>query len=79
MFDEAYVEPERTEVLVAPVNPAQPVELHYMHAGDAGADLVTTAHVELGPFQRALVPTRCTGIALPAGYVGWCTRDRDWP
>ena len=69
MFDEAYVEPERTEVLVAPVNPAQPVELHYMHAGDAGADLVTTAHVELGPFQRALVPTGVR-IALPAGYVG---------
>ena len=34
-----------------------------------GADLVTTAHVELGPFQRALVPTGVR-IALPAGYVG---------
>lgn len=78
MFDEAYVEPERTEVLVAPVNPAQPVELHYMHAGDAGADLVTTAHVELGPssvhWSQPVYASPC-----PPAMSAWCTRDRDWP
>lgn len=70
MFDEAYTEPESTEVLVAAVDPEHPVELHYMHAGDAGADLQTSEHVELKPFERALVPTGVR-IALPAGYVAF--------
>lgn len=41
---------------------------HYAHAGDAGADLVTTVDVTLAPGERALVPTG-VAIALPPGYV----------
>ncbi|KFI44949.1 dUTP diphosphatase [Bifidobacterium biavatii] len=68
-IDETYNEPETVEVLVKSLNPDYPAELFYAHAGDAGADLVTTEAVELKPFQRALVPTG-VAIALPAGYVG---------
>ena len=38
-FDEAYNEPENVEVLVKSLDPDQPAQLHYAHAGDAGADL----------------------------------------
>jgi dUTP pyrophosphatase len=41
----------------------------YAHPGDAGADLVATETVELGPGERALVGTG-TAVALPDGYVG---------
>ncbi|PWR06913.1 dUTP diphosphatase [Micromonospora acroterricola] len=41
----------------------------YSHPGDAGADLVAAADVELPPGGRALVPTG-VAIALPEGYVG---------
>ncbi|QOC92926.1 dUTP diphosphatase [Micromonospora craniellae] len=41
----------------------------YSHPGDAGADLVAAADVELPPGGRALVPTG-VAIALPDGYVG---------
>ena len=68
-FDEAYNEPESVEVLVKSLDPGQPAQLHYAHAGDAGADLRTTEEVTLKPFQRALVPTG-VAIALPAGYPG---------
>lgn len=71
-FDPAYNEPEQTEVLVCavdPAHPAHPVQLRYAHAGDAGADLSAAEHVELKPFERALVRTGVR-IALPAGYVG---------
>ena len=68
-FDATYNEPENTEVLVQSLNAQWPAQLHYAHAGDAGADLITTEEVELKPFQRALVPTG-VAIALPAGYVG---------
>ena len=67
-FDEAYNEPENVEVLVKSLDPGQPAQLHYAHAGDAGADLRPTEEVTLKPFQRARVPTG-TAIALPAGYV----------
>ena len=40
----------------------------YAHPGDAGADVVTTVDVELGPGERAMVPTGIS-IALPDGYV----------
>ena len=40
----------------------------YAHPGDAGADVVTTVDVELGPGERAMVPTGIS-IALPEGYV----------
>ena len=41
----------------------------YAHPGDAGADLLAARDVELGPGERALVPTG-VAIALPDGYVG---------
>jgi dUTP pyrophosphatase len=41
----------------------------YAHPGDAGADLVAAADVEIPPGARALVPTGIA-IALPDGYVG---------
>ncbi|KRB75876.1 deoxyuridine 5'-triphosphate nucleotidohydrolase [Nocardioides sp. Root190] len=40
----------------------------YAHPGDAGADLVSTVDVTLGPGERALVPTGIA-IALPDGFV----------
>ncbi|MBT1162339.1 dUTP diphosphatase [Bifidobacterium sp. SO1] len=67
-IDETYNEPETVEVLVKSLDPEHPAELFYAHAGDAGADLITTEAVTLKPFQRALVPTG-VAIALPAGYV----------
>ncbi|KAB8289215.1 deoxyuridine 5'-triphosphate nucleotidohydrolase [Bifidobacterium ramosum] len=67
-IDETYNEPETVEVLVKSLDPEHPADLHYAHAGDAGADLRTTEAVTLKPFQRALVPTG-VAIALPAGYV----------
>lgn len=42
----------------------------YSHPGDAGADLVTTRDVELGPLQREIVPTG-VAIALPEGYAAF--------
>jgi dUTP pyrophosphatase len=42
----------------------------YAHPGDAGADLVTATDVQLGPGERATVPTG-VAIALPAGYAGF--------
>jgi dUTP pyrophosphatase len=41
----------------------------YAHPGDAGADLVAAADVEIPPGGRTLVPTGIA-IALPEGYVG---------
>jgi dUTP pyrophosphatase len=41
----------------------------YAHPGDAGADLVATETVELGPGERATIGTG-TAVALPDGYVG---------
>ncbi|EFA23419.1 dUTP diphosphatase [Bifidobacterium gallicum] len=68
--DTAYNEPEDTEVLVKSLDAAYPAQLHYAHAGDAGADLITTQAIDLAPFERALVPTG-VAIALPAGYVAF--------
>ncbi|WP_418276697.1 dUTP diphosphatase [Isoptericola jiangsuensis] len=42
----------------------------YAHPGDAGADLTTTEDVELGPLQRAVVPTG-VAIALPEGFAAF--------
>lgn len=41
----------------------------YAHPGDAGADLVAAADVELAPGERAAVPTG-VAVAIPEGYVG---------
>lgn len=40
------------------------------YAGDAGIDLSACARVELGPGERALVPTGLA-IAIPEGYAGY--------
>jgi dUTP pyrophosphatase len=38
--------------------------------GDAGIDLAACERVELGPGERALVPTGLA-VAIPAGYAGY--------
>lgn len=42
----------------------------YAHAGDAGADLVTTVDAYLDPGRRMLVPTGIA-LALPPGFAGF--------
>lgn len=42
----------------------------YSHAGDAGADLVTTVDVLLRPGERQVVPTGIA-LALPGGYAAF--------
>lgn len=68
-YAESYNEPENVEVLLKTDADGNVPALRYAHAGDAGADLITTQDVELKPFERALVPTGVS-IALPNGYVG---------
>ena len=55
------------DIAVVRLDPELPLP-SYAHPGDAGADLHTTVDVELGPGERALVPTGIS-IALPEGYV----------
>jgi dUTP pyrophosphatase len=57
------------EVLITRIAPDVPLPA-YAHAGDAGADLVTTVDLSLAPGERALVPTG-VAIALPAGYAAF--------
>jgi dUTP pyrophosphatase len=40
------------------------------YAGDAGFDLAACERVELGPGERALVPTGLA-VAIPEGYAGY--------
>jgi len=40
------------------------------YAGDAGLDLSSCERVELGPGERALVPTGLA-VAIPQGYAGF--------
>jgi dUTP pyrophosphatase len=57
------------DVLILRLDPGLPLP-GYAHPGDAGADLVSAVDVELGPGQRAVVPTG-VAIALPAGYAAF--------
>lgn len=57
------------DVLIKRLAPGLPPP-SYAHAGDAGADLVAAEDVELGPGERAVVPTGMA-IALPEGYAGF--------
>lgn len=57
------------EILVQRLDPDLPLPA-YAHDGDAGADLVTTVDVVLGPGERAVVPTGIA-IALPDGYAAF--------
>ncbi|MGH3071957.1 MAG: dUTP diphosphatase, partial [Gaiellaceae bacterium] len=40
------------------------------YAGDAGLDLATCERVELGPGERAVVPTGLA-VAIPEGFAGF--------
>jgi dUTP pyrophosphatase len=40
------------------------------YAGDAGLDLAACERVELGPGERAVMPTGLA-VAIPAGYAGF--------
>lgn len=55
------------DVLIRRHDDAVPLP-RYAHAGDAGADLITTVDVTIAPGQRVKVPTGVS-IALPDGYV----------
>lgn len=63
------VAPGAVEVLLSRIDPG--VELpSYAHPDDAGADLVTTTDVVLGPGERAVVGTG-VAIALPTGHAAF--------
>jgi dUTP pyrophosphatase len=57
------------DVLVTRLDPEVPLPA-YAHPGDAGADLVTTSDLTLGPGERAMVGTGIA-VALPAGYAAF--------
>ena len=57
------------EVLLSRLDPGVPLPA-YARPGDAGADLVTTEDVVIGPVERAVVGTGIA-IALPTGYAGF--------
>jgi dUTP pyrophosphatase len=63
------VEAIRPRVLVRRLDPELPLPA-YAHPGDAGADLVTAVDVELGPGERAVVPTGIA-VAIPEGYAAF--------
>lgn len=65
----AAIDPSTVDVLVTLLDDDVPVP-SYAHPGDAGADLTTTENVELGPLQRAVVPTG-VAIALPEGFAAF--------
>ena len=56
-------------VLIRRLDPGIPLPAR-AHAGDAGADLVAAADIELAPGQRAVVPTGIA-IALPDGFAAF--------
>jgi dUTP pyrophosphatase len=70
----------RAPVRVSTVDAAVPVSVRlldpdvpvpsYAYPGDAGADLVTTTDVTLGPGERGTVATG-VAIALPEGYAAF--------
>jgi len=60
--------PDAVDVQLRRLDPELPLPA-YAHPGDAGADLVAAADVELAPGERRLVPTG-VAVALPPGYVG---------
>ena len=57
------------DVLIKRLDPGLPLPAR-SHPGDAGTDLVTAVDVELGPGERAVVPTG-VAIALPDGYAAF--------
>ncbi len=61
--------PDQVDVLLVRLDPGLPLPA-YARPGDAGADLMTTVDVTLGPGERRTVPTG-VAIALPEGYAGF--------
>src|SRR5262249_53191787 len=57
------------DVLVVRLDTGLPLPAR-AHPGDAGVDLYTAIDVELGPGERAVVPTGLA-IALPDGYAAF--------
>jgi dUTP pyrophosphatase len=57
------------EVAVTRLDPGVPLPT-YAHPGDAGADLVTTIDLDLGPGERVLAPTGIS-LALPDGLAAF--------
>ena len=57
------------EILIQRLDPDLPLP-SYAHPGDAGADLAAAVDVDLGPGERALVPTGIA-VALPDGYAAF--------
>lgn len=57
------------EVLILQLDPDLPLPA-YALPGDAGADIVTSVDVELGPGERATVPTGIA-LAVPEGYAAF--------
>jgi dUTP pyrophosphatase len=57
------------EILVTRLDDGIPLPT-YAHPGDAGADLVATVDVTLGPGERAMVGTGIA-LALPEGYAAF--------
>ncbi|GAB3375244.1 dUTP diphosphatase [Amycolatopsis echigonensis] len=57
------------QVLLQRLDPQVPPPA-YARPGDAGADLVTTSDIVLGPGERGVVGTG-VAIALPSGYAGF--------
>jgi dUTP pyrophosphatase len=57
------------EILVQRLDPDLPLPA-YALPGDAGADLVTAVDAELGPGQRAVLPTGIA-VAVPEGYAAF--------
>lgn len=56
-------------ILLKRLDPGLPVPAR-AHPGDAGVDLCAAAGVDLGPGERAIVPTG-VAIALPDGYAAF--------
>jgi dUTP pyrophosphatase len=57
------------DVLIQRLDPDLPAP-SYAHPGDAGADLVAAADVQLAPGERVMVPTGIA-LALPDGYAAF--------
>ncbi|MEU4668555.1 dUTP diphosphatase [Amycolatopsis sp. NPDC023774] len=57
------------QVLLTRLDPGVPLPA-YARPGDAGADLVTTSDIVLGPGERGVVGTG-VAIALPPGFAGF--------
>jgi dUTP pyrophosphatase len=58
-----------TEVTITRLDAGVPLPA-YAHPGDAGADLVTTVDLVIGPGERALAPTGIS-VALPEGFAAF--------